>query len=47
MKKIKEEKKWNWGFTKSSEKWNGRIAMIGFIVLVFVEILLNIKLKGN
>nr|YP_010444234.1 hypothetical protein NQZ09_pgp185 [Fibrocapsa japonica]YP_010444380.1 hypothetical protein NQZ09_pgp039 [Fibrocapsa japonica]UTE95121.1 hypothetical protein FjapPt_p039 [Fibrocapsa japonica]UTE95266.1 hypothetical protein FjapPt_p185 [Fibrocapsa japonica] len=38
MEKIKENKNWRWGFTKSSEKWNGRFAMVGFVVLLVVQI---------
>lgn len=28
---------WVWGFTKSSENWNGRIAMLGFLLTLIVE----------
>ena len=30
---------WKWGWTKSAEKWNGRIAMIAIMVILAVEIL--------
>ncbi|ASN78827.1 Ycf17 (chloroplast) [Porphyra umbilicalis] len=29
---------WFWGFTDSAETWNGRLAMIGFITVVFIEL---------
>lgn len=29
---------WNWGFTPSAESWNGRLAMIGFISAVILEL---------
>ncbi|MBE9028162.1 high light inducible protein [filamentous cyanobacterium LEGE 11480] len=30
---------WRFGFTPSSELWNGRFAMIGFIAAIITEIL--------
>ncbi|EAW35479.1 hypothetical protein [Lyngbya sp. PCC 8106] len=29
---------WNWGFTTGAENWNGRLAMIGFISAVVIEL---------
>lgn len=29
---------WNWGFTPGAETWNGRLAMIGFVVAVAIEL---------
>jgi hypothetical protein len=29
---------WNWGFTAGAENWNGRLAMIGFISAVIIEL---------
>ncbi|MEB3279164.1 MAG: chlorophyll A-B binding protein [Lyngbya sp.] len=29
---------WNWGFTPGSETWNGRLAMIGFISAIIIEL---------
>jgi ferrochelatase len=29
---------WEWGFTKSAETWNGRIAMVAIIVIFLLEI---------
>ncbi len=29
---------WNWGFTAGAENWNGRLAMIGFISAVVIEL---------
>ena len=34
----KTQKK-RWGFTQFSEKLNGRIAMIGFILFYFIELI--------
>lgn len=29
---------WEWGFTKSAETWNGRIAMLALLVLLLLEV---------
>jgi hypothetical protein len=29
---------WVWGFTSQSESWNGRLAMIGFVSALLVEL---------
>ncbi|MCF2150264.1 high light inducible protein [Desmonostoc muscorum LEGE 12446] len=29
---------WLWGFTPQTEVWNGRLAMIGFISAVLIEV---------
>ena len=34
-----ENQKKRWGFTQFSEKLNGRIAMIGFILFYFIELI--------
>jgi len=36
-KKVKmyPQERWEWGMTTTAEVWNGRLAMIGFIALVF------------
>jgi hypothetical protein len=31
--------KWVWGFTPQAELWNGRLAMIGFISAVLIEVI--------
>jgi protoporphyrin/coproporphyrin ferrochelatase len=33
--KMYPPESWEWGITTSAEVWNGRIAMLGFIALVF------------
>ncbi len=30
---------WAWGFTPQAESWNGRLAMIGFVSALLVELL--------
>lgn len=30
---------WLWGFTDSAETWNGRFAMIGFILVIVIEVI--------
>jgi hypothetical protein len=30
---------WIWGFTSQAETWNGRLAMIGFISAILIEVL--------
>jgi hypothetical protein len=32
---------WRWGFTSQAEIWNGRLAMIGFVSAVLIELLSN------
>jgi len=29
---------WRWGFTPQTEIWNGRLAMIGFVSAVLIEV---------
>ncbi len=29
---------WSWGFTNGAENWNGRLAMIGFVAAIAVEL---------
>nr|YP_010330396.1 CAB/ELIP/HLIP superfamily protein [Rhodella violacea]UNJ18112.1 CAB/ELIP/HLIP superfamily protein [Rhodella violacea] len=29
---------WEWGFTSGAENWNGRLAMLGFILALLLEI---------
>ncbi|NJO39188.1 MAG: high light inducible protein [Cyanobacteria bacterium CRU_2_1] len=29
---------WIWGFTPQAESWNGRLAMIGFVSAVLIEV---------
>lgn len=30
---------WNWGFTSGAENWNGRLAMIGFVSALAIELI--------
>ena len=29
---------WKWGWTKSAETWNGRIAMLAIVVILLLEV---------
>lgn len=29
---------WEWGWTKSAEAWNGRLAMVAILIIVFMEL---------
>ena len=29
---------WQWGWTKSAETWNGRIAMLALVVILLLEV---------
>nr|YP_009420231.1 high light inducible protein [Cryptomonas curvata]ASO75719.1 high light inducible protein [Cryptomonas curvata] len=29
---------WVWGFTTSAENWNGRLAMLGFLITILIEL---------
>lgn len=33
---------WIWGFTYGAENWNGRLAMLSFVVILFVELFTDI-----
>lgn len=35
----KDPNLWTWGFTPGAENWNGRLAMLGFILMILTEIL--------
>ena len=39
MTKEKSPIPWKPGFTTSSETWNGRLAMVGFLLLLLIELL--------
>jgi hypothetical protein len=30
---------WTWGFNASAENWNGRLAMIGFVAAIAIELI--------
>jgi hypothetical protein len=30
---------WTWGFNAGAENWNGRLAMIGFVAAIAVELI--------
>lgn len=32
---------WVWGFTSSAENWNGRLAMLGFLGILLIELFTN------
>jgi Chlorophyll A-B binding protein len=32
---------WVWGFTPQAETWNGRLAMIGFVSAIAIELFSN------
>ncbi|MFB2967536.1 high light inducible protein [Aerosakkonema sp. BLCC-F183] len=35
---LKEKRNaWLWGFTPQAESWNGRLAMIGFVSALLIE----------
>ncbi|MGA7935889.1 MAG: chlorophyll a/b-binding protein [Kovacikia sp.] len=36
-----DRNRWVWGFTPQAEIWNGRLAMIGFVAVVVIELLSN------
>jgi hypothetical protein len=36
---ISDRNSWRWGFTPQAEIWNGRLAMIGFVSAVLIELL--------
>ncbi len=38
---IGDRNAWRWGFTPQAEIWNGRLAMIGFVGAILVEVISN------
>ncbi|MBE9182078.1 high light inducible protein [Oculatella sp. LEGE 06141] len=36
---AKDRNAWRWGFTPQAEVWNGRLAMIGFVSALLIEVL--------
>ena len=37
-RKKNKRNAWLWGFRPQAELWNGRLAMIGFISIVLIEV---------
>ncbi len=35
---VNKGTEWKWGFTPSAEIWNGRLAMVGFLIATLVEL---------
>lgn len=35
---MSDRNAWRWGFTPQAEIWNGRLAMIGFLAVVLIEL---------
>lgn len=35
---VDDRNAWRWGFTPQAEIWNGRLAMIGFVAAILVEV---------
>nr|WCH56223.1 hypothetical protein [Calliblepharis sp.] len=29
--------KWTWGFSEGAESWNGRLAMVAFFIIFYME----------
>ena len=38
MEKDSTISSWVWGFTSSAENWNGRLAMLGFLFTLIIEL---------
>jgi ferrochelatase len=38
---------WEWGWTKSAETWNGRLAMVALFVIVLLEITTGQSIMRN
>ena len=34
---------WLWGFSLGAETWNGRLAMVSFVVIYLLELLLSVS----
>nr|YP_009511357.1 hypothetical protein [Gracilariopsis longissima]AXI97234.1 hypothetical protein [Gracilariopsis longissima]UAD89150.1 hypothetical protein [Gracilariopsis longissima] len=38
MKIYYQRNRWIWGFSTGAESWNGRLAMLAFVIIFFIEI---------
>lgn len=38
---------WIWGFTEGAENWNGRLAMLAFIIVFLVEFFSSKSILSN
>nr|YP_009511771.1 hypothetical protein [Melanthalia intermedia]AXI97648.1 hypothetical protein [Melanthalia intermedia] len=38
MKIYDQRNRWIWGFSKGAESWNGRLAMLAFIIIFCAEL---------
>nr|WOA02397.1 CAB/ELIP/HLIP superfamily protein [Gloiopeltis furcata] len=43
MKFFMSRNKWRWGFSEESESWNGRLAMLSFVVIILLELLCSVS----
>nr|YP_009511560.1 hypothetical protein [Gracilariopsis mclachlanii]AXI97437.1 hypothetical protein [Gracilariopsis mclachlanii] len=37
MKIYYQRNRWIWGFSIGAESWNGRLAMLAFVIIFFIE----------
>nr|YP_009346757.1 hypothetical protein [Gracilaria firma]APR74292.1 hypothetical protein [Gracilaria firma] len=37
MKLYRQRNRWIWGFSIGSESWNGRLAMLAFVIVFSIE----------
>ncbi|MBW4550474.1 MAG: high light inducible protein [Aphanocapsa sp. GSE-SYN-MK-11-07L] len=35
---VEDRNGWRWGFSRQAESWNGRLAMIGFVSILLIEV---------
>jgi hypothetical protein len=35
---VEDRNAWRWGFTPQAEIWNGRLAMVGFLAAILIEL---------
>lgn len=44
IKRKISKNQWVWGFSQAAEKWNGRLAMLAFIVIIVFEVVTSLSI---
>ena len=44
IKRKMSKNQWVWGFSQEAEKWNGRLAMLAFSIIIIFELLTSVPI---
>lgn len=44
IKRKISKNQWVWGFSRAAEKWNGRLAMLAFMIVMLFESLTSLSI---